>query len=318
MSDGLHVVLGATGGIGGAVLDALVRRGLPARGVSRRAGPPRADGVELMRADMADPAQASAAVEGAAVVFHCAMPAYSRWAQEFPRLTRAVGEATARAGACLVVADNLYAAARDGRPLVEDGPVDRSGAKGATRAAMSDELFVAHRRGDLRVTFGCAADYYGPGPQGLHSIPGQALFRRAVEGKRPWWPARTDVPHALHYLPDIGEALVTLSGDDRSWGRRWHLPTAEPLIGRDYGETFGAALGRRRTPMRVPGWMLRAASILDAETGEARELLWQFDRPFCIDDSAYRTTFDGPQPLPHDHTLAATAAWWAINQGAQT
>ena len=311
MSSGLHVVLGASGGIGGAVLDALTRRGLPARAVSRSAARSQAEGLEVVCADLTDPRAAEAAVFAADVVYHCAMPPYTQWPQQFPALTQTIAHAARKVGAVLVVADNLYAAARTGRPLTEEGPLDVTGTKAAVRSTMADELMGAHRRGDLRVTFGRAADYYGPGPRGLHSIPGHALFTPALRGRTPRWPGRTDLPHALHHLPDIGEALVTLGCDQRAWGRAWNLPSAAPLTADGYCQAFTAALGRRRSVARVPGPLLRAAGLLDAEAREAAELLWQFDRPFLIDDSQYRSHFDLPEPRPHPETLASTARWWS-------
>jgi hypothetical protein len=83
-ADQLHVVLGATGGAGGAL-------------VSELAG------------DAADAAQTRTACQGATVVHHCVQPPYQRWAAEFPTLTQGIADTAAAAGARLVDADNPYA-----------------------------------------------------------------------------------------------------------------------------------------------------------------------------------------------------------------
>ena len=78
----VHVVFGATGGVGTAVVAELVRRGEKVRAVSRAGQAP--EGAEAVAADAAGPAQAAADEAGAAVIYHCASPPYTRW----PELSR--------------------------------------------------------------------------------------------------------------------------------------------------------------------------------------------------------------------------------------
>jgi shikimate 5-dehydrogenase len=89
----LHAVLGASGGTGGAVVHELARRGLRARAVSRRGDAEAPGGVERVAADVATAEGAKAACAGAAVVYHCVQPPYTRWPQEFPPLTDAIAAA---------------------------------------------------------------------------------------------------------------------------------------------------------------------------------------------------------------------------------
>ncbi len=107
MTDQLHVVLGGSGGAGGAVVAELVRRGHRVRSVSRT--PAEAAGsVEVVAADLADPAATAAAVGGASVVYQCVSPTYHRWPIEFPPIQANVIAAAEATGAKLVMADNLY------------------------------------------------------------------------------------------------------------------------------------------------------------------------------------------------------------------
>lgn len=102
----LYVVLGATGGVGRAVVAEAVARGHRVRAVSRSATA--ADlpaGVEPVAADLRTPAGAAAAVAGAGVVVHAAQPPYKRWPAEFPSLTRRIAPLTTRAFADLLAAE---------------------------------------------------------------------------------------------------------------------------------------------------------------------------------------------------------------------
>ena len=91
-----HVVLGAAGGTGSAVVRELVARGLPVRAVTRSGTADVPEGVEQVAADIATPDGARQACDGAVVVYHCAQPDYTKWVALFPPLTAAVLEARRR------------------------------------------------------------------------------------------------------------------------------------------------------------------------------------------------------------------------------
>ena len=100
-----HVVLGAAGGTGSAVIRELVARALRVRAATRSGATDGPEGVDQVAADVATPEGARRACAGAAVVYHCARPNYTKWVELFPPLTRAVLDGTAEAGAKLVFAD---------------------------------------------------------------------------------------------------------------------------------------------------------------------------------------------------------------------
>src|SRR6266545_4731178 len=205
--DSTHVVFGATGGIGGALVAELMRRGKTVRAVSRRGAAP--EGAEGAAADAADAAAAAAAARGAGVVYHCVNRGYTRWPELLPPISRSILGAAESSGAKLVFADNLIVYGPVEGPLREDLPATASGRKGRTRVEVAAELLAAHDEGRVRVKIGRASDYYGPG--GANSYSGESVFGRVVAGKRPQWTGKLDVPHTFHYLPDIARGLVTLA-----------------------------------------------------------------------------------------------------------
>jgi hypothetical protein len=105
-------------------------------------------------ADASDPAQAADAAAGAAVIYHCASPPYTRWPVLFPALTRSILGAAESSGAKLVFADNLYAYGPVDGPLREDLPASARGRKGRIRAEMAGQLLGAYRAGRARIVIG--------------------------------------------------------------------------------------------------------------------------------------------------------------------
>ena len=177
----VHVVFGATGAIGGAVVTELVLAGRDVRAVSRGGQAP--DGAQGVAADASDPGQAARATAGASVIYHCASPPYTQWPELFPILTSSILGAAESSGAKLVFADNLYAYGPVDGPLREDLPAAARGRKGRTRVEMAAQLLAAHREGRARVVIGRASDYYGP--HGTGSTAGQTVFGRILAGKKP-------------------------------------------------------------------------------------------------------------------------------------
>jgi uncharacterized protein YbjT (DUF2867 family) len=83
MSSPRHVIFG-TGAIGLATLDALQRRGETVRLVNRSGAAPVPDDVEVLGGDASDPAFATAAAQGAQVVYQTLNPPYHQWVELFP------------------------------------------------------------------------------------------------------------------------------------------------------------------------------------------------------------------------------------------
>jgi nucleoside-diphosphate-sugar epimerase len=267
----LHVVLGATGGAGGALVSELAGRGHRVRAVSRKPAPDLPEGVEPLAADAADPVQTRRACQGATVVYHCVQPPYQRWAAEFPTLTQSIADAAAGAGARLVYADNPYAYGPVHGPITEDLPALATTKKGRVRTLMVERLLAAHRSGTLQVAIGRSSDYYGPG--GANSFVGDILFGAAAKGDRARWMGRLDVPHSLNYLPDVARALAILGVRPEAPGEVWHLPAAEPLTGRAFVELIAAALGRPVKVTATSRLALRMAGVFDPRARETTEML---------------------------------------------
>lgn len=299
--DHLHVVLGATGGIGSEAVDVLADAGHRVRAVARSLPRDPRPGVEWIVADVTDPADADRAVAGAGVVLSFVQPAYHRWPQEFPALMGTVADACARADADLVMADNLYCYGPHRGPLTEDLPMVATTRKGVVRAAIARDLLDRHRRGDLRVAIGRASDYYGP----AGSTVANALVLEPVRaGKRGRWVGRLDRLHTHSYSHDIARALIVLAHDDRAFGRAWHLPAAPPLTGDAFVRLAHRIGGVDGTPRLVTPMMGRIAGLFVRSIRETNEMVYEFTDDFVMDHSAFDETFGPFTVTPHDLALA--------------
>jgi nucleoside-diphosphate-sugar epimerase len=304
----LHVVLGAGGGTGGAIVRLLADGGRRVRAVARRPLEVE-DAVEQLQADVSTSDGARAACAGAAVVYHCVQPPYTRWPQEFPPLTRAIIDAATHTAAKLVMADNLYAYGPGAQsPLTEDQPQRASGRKGRVRVQMSEELLALHADGRLDVAIGRASDLYGPGAR--NSVAGERVFYRAIAGRAVALPAKLDQPHSWSYVDDVARGLITLADRAEAGGQIWHLPTAEPLTGEMFLRLVFKAAHQRPKLRRLPASAVRAAALVNPMARELSETLYQFQHPFILDWTKYERAFGPAKPTPHADAIQSTVAWY--------
>ncbi len=314
MNQSLHVVFGA-GQVGSRLAQRLLEQGQAVR-VAKRSPGGIPEGAEPVLGDAADAAFCAAAAHGAATVYHCMNPAYHTrvWAELVPRYMNNLIEASARAGARLVVLDNVYMLGRpNGKPLSAGTPMNPCSRKGEIRARAAQLLFDAHRRGDVRATTGRASDYYGPGGTLIHL--GDSFWPRVLKGASGQVIVNPDAIHTYHYIPDVAAGIAALgSAPDDAFGTPWMLPcrpaeTLRNLVDR-LAKHFGAPI-----PIEVvPGWMLAMLGLFMPPLREMGEMQYQWAEPFVVDDSPFRRRF-GVEPEDPDRAAAETVAWARAHYG---
>jgi nucleoside-diphosphate-sugar epimerase len=307
--DGNHVVLGASGGTGNAVARALHGRGRRVRAVNRAGDADVPAGIERAAGDVTRAEDLRRVLEGAAVVYHCAQPKYTRWTEEFPTMNRAIVEASSAAGAKLVFADNLYMYGPVDGPLTEESPLDPASEKGAVRKRLADELLSAHRDGRLRVTISRASDYFGP--RAPDSAIGERLFEAAVRGKRVPWLGSLDVAHTVSYTSDMGRAIAILGERDDADGRVWHLPADRAVTGRGFIEMVADALGRQLRPTATGPAMVKLAGLFVPMIREIDDVIEQWTEPFVSDWSSFQRTFGPFEVTPNADAVRETVRWYS-------
>ncbi|MBN2113600.1 MAG: NAD(P)H-binding protein [Acidimicrobiia bacterium] len=304
---GLHVVLGAGGGLGRAIAAEAASRGLPVRAVNR-GGDVDLPGVAAVAADVETADGAARAVNDAGVVYMAAQPPYHEWPGRFPGMLRTVVDATAAAGARLVMVDNLYGYGPDAGPMSEAGPERATDAKGRTRREMTGLLLAADREGRLPVLIGRLSDYFGP--HGDNSTVSALAVIPGAAGKPIRWPGSLDAPHSVAYLPDAARAFVTLAATPSAWRRIWVLPHAPAVTGGEILGMVNRALPRPVKTARLGMGLLRLAAPFHRPSREILGIGYQFTAPFVADDAAFRQAFPEFAVTPLDRAMAETVAWY--------
>jgi nucleoside-diphosphate-sugar epimerase len=303
----LHVVFGA-GQVGPLLAERLAAAGHRVRLVRRSPATARLPGVEALQGDARDPAAVTELVRGATSVYHCVNVAYFArlWASELPAVLESLITGAGRAGARLVVLDNLYPFGRPaGRTLSEETLFDPCSKKGEIRARLHLQLAAAVQRGDVRAVTGRASDFYGPGGVGTHFA--DRFWPAALDGKPVSMIVPLDTPHTYHFIPDVAAGLAAL-GQDPSASGTFMLPCQPVETTRALVRRFGEVLGRPIATSRMSPLLLGGLSLFMPILRELREMAYQWDEPFVVDDARFRARY-GDLAAPRDEAARQTAAW---------
>ena len=289
---GLHVIVGA-GPVGSGAATLLRNRGERVLMVTRRGTG--IDGVETVAADAGDAERLTALAKGADAIYNCANPPYHRWPAEWPPIAAALLAAAERTGAVLATTSNLYGYGPVDGPMTERTPLSATSVKGRVRARMWLDALAAHEAGRVRVTEVRASDFVGTGSKNMF---GELVLPSVLAGRPVRVPVDLDAPHSYTYLGDVARLLVAVAGDERGWGRPWHVSSAPAVsiraMAAEAARLAGAPEPRLR---RAPYAALWAAGVFSPTIREVREVHYQFARPFVIDASDAARTF-GLEPTP--------------------
>lgn len=303
------LVLGATGGVGGAMTKALLARGWRVRALTRdpAAAAGKIEGVEWVRGDAMDRASVTLAAQGVEIIVHGVNPpGYRNWAGTVVPMVQNTIAAAEASGALIVFPGTVYNFAPDTFPLVaEDAPQHPLTRKGKLRVEMETRLKAASDRG-VRVVIVRAGDFFGPGA--ANNWFSQGLVKPGRPLKAVVYPGRPNVGHAWAYLPDVAETAMRLIE------RRGELPTFavfhfgghwfEPGV--DIAKAVREAAGAPNLPIRKFPWMLVKLLSPFVETfREMLEMAYLWRLPLRLDNRKL-VAFLGEEP--HTPTLEAVYA----------
>lgn len=302
MSQRTHLVVGA-GPIGSAVARRALALGDTVRVVTRSGSGP--DGTERIAADAADAERLRELARGADVVYNCVNPAYHRWATDWPPVADALLRAAEESGAVLVTTANLYGYGPVDRGITEDMPLAGTYVKAQVRNRMWQQALAAHAAGRVRVTEARGADYVGPGAE---SHLGERVLPKVLAGKKATVLPSLDSNHTWTYTEDMAATLVAIGGDERAWGRAWHVPSALEMSQREAITRLAELAGAQAPRLtEYPAWTLRALGIVSPLIRELPDVAYQLREDFLMDSSAAQREL-GLVPTPAEDVLRAHLA----------
>lgn len=311
----MHLVLGATGGFGGAMVRALLARGAPVRALVR--DPARARlpaGVEVVEGDVERLQTLVAAAKGCESIVHGVNLPYAKWDPGMLHLTDNVVEASGLTGAAIVFPGNVY-----GLKPIPDVPLppdastldinDRPNRKGRLRVLLEDQIRQNAELRNIRALVVRAGDYFGEGVDNPLVGP---MFRNALSGKPIPWFVRRDVAHNFVWVDDVAAvATELLLRTDRPIFEMVNVAGDRVENAEAWASALAKAAGKPSAGVKVtPAWMVKLMGLFDANVREFAEMLYLWEAPILLDDSATRRILPTWTPTPLEQSLERTMAWF--------
>ncbi|MGL3605010.1 NAD-dependent epimerase/dehydratase family protein [Rhizobium sp. G187] len=308
----LALVLGATGGIGGALAKALLDNGYRVRAMHRNpdAQAERFPAFEWVKGDAMVAADVLRAASAAYVIVHAVNPpGYRNWGElVLPMLDNTIAAASA-VGARILMPGTVYNYGPDAFPqLSEDSVQAPLTVKGRIRVELERRLEVAASQG-TPVLLVRAGDFFGPGAgnnwfaQGMIQ-PGKPV-RYVIN------PGRANAGHAWAYLPDVAETFMQLlkRADELPMFARFHMDGHFDVDGLQMAKAIGRAVGRPSIPIFSFPW--RLAGLLRPFVPLLRELhemryLWR--ETVRLDSRRLKDFLGGEPHTPLDVAVSTTLA----------
>lgn len=289
MQNKTALIIGATGGIGGAVASALIAHGWQVRALTRDVASARrrAPGfaVSWAEGDAMDRAAVVAAAQGASLIVHAANPpGYRDWDKlVVPMLDNTIAAARA-AGARILFPGTIYNFGPDAFPILrEDSPQNPKSRKGALRVTMERRLEQAAGE-NVPVTIVRAGDFFD-------GHAGNNWFAQAMVKPGKPLTAVTDlgtpgVGHAWAYLPDLAETMVRLvERSEPATFERFHFRGFWDGDGTEMIAAIRRAAGQPSLKVRRFPWALvTLASPFVRLFREMREVRYLWREPLQLDN----------------------------------
>ncbi|HEV7320979.1 MAG TPA: SDR family NAD(P)-dependent oxidoreductase [Ensifer sp.] len=304
------LVLGATGGIGGAVARGLIARGWTVRALNRNAGKAAqtAPAFGWRQGDAMNPSDVLAAADGVGLIVHAVNPAgYRNWGTlVLPMLDNTIAAAKAN-GARILLPGTIYNFGRDAFPvLTEEAPQNPDTDKGLIRKEMELRLKAASEAG-VGVIIVRAGDFFGPGAannwfsQGLVK-PGKPLT--AIS-----YPGRKGVAHQWAYLPDVAETMMRLVERADSLPRFavYHMRGFLDRNGMEMVEAIRRVVGKPKLSVRAfPWWLIGLASPFVPLFAELRKMRYLWREPLRMSNERLLDVLGEEPHTPIDQAVGTT------------
>ena len=307
----LHVVFGASGNSGSAIIRELVRRKFNVRGINRSGKANVPDIVEVLKADIFDEEASKLAIEGATVIYNCINIPYSKWGDDLVNLTKKFIKLVSKSKAKVIIVDDLYMyGSKYDEPLREDMETLAQSKKGKIRSEIANLYLQAHKEGRINVTICRASDFYGPGV--INSQMGERVISNVLQGKKVSVLFNLDAPHTFSFVDDYAKAVVSLTEHDDAFGQVWHIPAAEPITQREFLKIAYEEANKSPKISSLSGKMYNFIALFIPILKEIKELSYQFEKPFIMDHSKYKKKF-GLNVTPHREAIRSTLDWYSKN-----
>jgi len=307
----MALVLGATGGIGGAVARNLLKRGWHIKALTRdigKAGKTAGD-FEWIAGDALNPVDVSKAAEGVSLIVHAVNPpGYRDWEKlVVPMLDNTIAAAK-QVGARVLLPGTVYNFGPDAFPVLgEDSPQHPVTRKGRLRVMMEQRLKDASASG-LDVLIVRAGDFFGP--KAANNWFSQGLVTPGKPVSLVSNPSRRGIGHQWAFLPDVAETMAQLVDRAETLPRFavYHMEGFWDADGMQMAAAIRRVVGRPVKIRSFPWWIVPIMAPFNAFMHELKEMRYLWKQPLRMTNTRLAGTLAAEPRTPIDEAVRQTLA----------
>jgi nucleoside-diphosphate-sugar epimerase len=301
------LVIGATGGMGYALVKELAARGIHtiafSRGEAKLTELYRKErNVAIFPGDAFDLAILTEAAKEADVIFHAMNIPYPEWEGKLPILMETLLEAARVRKSKLVIVDNIYSYGRsNGKMVTEETPRYPHTKKGKIRLQLESRA----RQTTIPTLIAHFPDFYGPNAENtlLHFT-----IRSILANQTAMFVGNRKIPREYIFTPDGAKALIELSLRDSAYGQNWNIPGAGVITGDEIIEILKELTGFRRRVITVTKPMLQLLGIFNKMMREAVEVMYLTEEPVVLDGRKLQGEIGTIPKTPYKEGIKRTLA----------
>ncbi|MDO3431569.1 NAD(P)H-binding protein [Rhizobium sp. CBN3] len=304
------LVLGATGGIGGAIARKLLARGWRISALNRDAAKASKNepAFEWVQGDAMNAGDVLKAAEGVGLIVHAVNPpGYRDWERlVLPMLDNTIAAARV-VGARIVLPGNVYNFGPDAlQSPTEESPQHPLTKKGAIRVEMEKRLKAASQSGTAAIIVR-AGDFFGPGAT-ANSWFSSGLVTPGKPVGTIKNPGRRGVGHQWTYLPDMAETIAQLveRANRLPPFAVYHMDGFWDADGMQMAEAIKRVAGGKAKIGRFPWWIVPLAAPFVPVMREIKEMRYLWKVPLRMNNAKLVAELSKEPQTPIDEAVRAS------------
>jgi nucleoside-diphosphate-sugar epimerase len=301
------LILGATGGVGGALTGVLLARGWTIKALTRdpaHAAAGRDPKIQWIQGDAMDRDAVLAAAAGVSLLIHAVNPpGYRDWDKlVLPMMDNSIAAARA-AGARVLLPGTVYNYGPDAFPAPrEDSPQQPLTRKGKIRAAMELRL----EESGVPALVVRAGDFFGGGKT-VNNWFAQGVVKAGKPLDSITRPGKRGVGHAWAYLPDLAETMAELIERTPAEGfQTFHFAGHWDADGMQMAEAIRRASGRELKVKAFPWPLVTLLAPTVALFREMLEMRYLWREPLRLDNAKLVRVLGREPHTPLDQAVKTT------------
>lgn len=292
------LVLGATGGMGFALVEELVSRGIETIAFARsseKLALYKQDWGPLAKTkvgDVLNKQHLSEAVKEVDLVFHSINIPYEKWNPGLFQILESILIQCAKHKKPLIYVDNIYSYGRQSSPVSEHTSRQPHTKKGNIR------LQLQHLIQTSKVPYIIAyfPDFYGPKAE---STILQYTFKEMLKKHSAGFVGDITLQREFIYTKDGAKALVKLALREDCYNQDWNISGAGTISGEEIAKIASHFLNKPLKVKPIGRRMIAALGLFNPSMREVTEMMYLNESPVILDATKYETLIGSLPKTPY-------------------